>query len=152
MIADSSVTIIYSCLSCGEETFVTRPTRKGRIPFYCKDCTAEQVTRGVPWTPDRIETLKRMWNAGAPMARIVAALGTTQAAVISKKSRLGLVKRHPNRYSFATKQKVLRLKREGRTFSEIAKEIGVSRNCVAGLIHRLAAEAPSILRGCPTNG
>lgn len=44
----------------------------------------------VDWTPERVETLRRMWDAGFSGAQIAAKLGVTRNAVIGKIHRLKL--------------------------------------------------------------
>ncbi len=50
------------------------------------------------WTPDRVETLTRLWNDGLTASVIAARLGgITSSAVIGKTQRLGLAPRRTGR-------------------------------------------------------
>ncbi len=50
-----------------------------------------QVSSCPGWTPDRVETLTRLWNDGLTASVIAARLGgITSSAVIGKTQRLGL--------------------------------------------------------------
>lgn len=53
------------------------------------------MTRTHAWTPERVETLKRLWAEGQSCSQIAAALkeGCTRNAVIGKIHRLGLPER-----------------------------------------------------------
>ncbi|WP_050994893.1 GcrA family cell cycle regulator [Bradyrhizobium liaoningense] len=44
------------------------------------------------WTVDRLDTLKRLWNAGASQAEIAAELGVTRNSIAGKISRLKLTR------------------------------------------------------------
>ena len=48
----------------------------------------------IPWTPQAVETLQRLWQTGTSTAVIGQVLGCSRAAVSSKIHRLGLIKRH----------------------------------------------------------
>jgi GcrA cell cycle regulator len=49
------------------------------------------------WTVERIEHLKKLWEAGLSARHICAELGTTRNAVLGKVNRLGLDLRKPTR-------------------------------------------------------
>lgn len=48
------------------------------------------------WTPERIDQLTRLWEAGVTTAEIGRRIGVTKNAVISKVHRVGLVPRRVN--------------------------------------------------------
>ena len=58
-------------------------------------CARAPAGNGPSWTPDRIETLTRLWNDGLAASVIAAKLGeVTRNAVIGKVHRLGLAGRN----------------------------------------------------------
>ena len=81
------------------------------------------------WTPERVETLKRMWSEGQSASQIAGELGeVTRNAVIGKIHRLGL----SNRGTVSTKEKAQsdtkaknvgrqRVKKSGEDTSKISK-------------------------------
>jgi GcrA cell cycle regulator len=44
----------------------------------------------IPWTPDQIKTLRRLWALGNTCTQIARVLGTTKNSVAGKVNRLGL--------------------------------------------------------------
>lgn len=56
---------------------------------------SSEPATAVLWSPEREETLRTMWYAGAPASAIAAALGcgATRNAVVGKAHRLGLPRR-----------------------------------------------------------
>ncbi len=57
-------------------------------------CARTPAGNGLGWTPDRVETLTRLWNDGLAASAIAAKLGeVTRNAVIGKVHRLGLTGR-----------------------------------------------------------
>lgn len=47
----------------------------------------------MPWSDEKVELLRRMWEEGVPASEIGSALGTTKNAVIGKAHRLKLNQR-----------------------------------------------------------
>src|SRR6201985_3247409 len=63
----------------------------------------------LPWTDDRVEQLKKLWEAGLSASQIAAELGAiTRNAVIGKVHRLGLSGRAQSASSSAPRQRKAR--------------------------------------------
>ena len=50
-----------------------------------------------PWTPELVETLRKLWLGGLSSAEIAKQLGVTRSAVLGKVYRLGLLGEAPRR-------------------------------------------------------
>lgn len=98
--------------------------------------------RNRSWTPDRVETLKRMWADGATAEAIAQSLhqNCSEKAVWSKARSLGLAERDDGTSKFWNKTRIKRLTAlwdEGHSAGVIAEELGTTRNAIIGKVHRL---------------
>lgn len=59
--------------------------------------TRYQPNQALDWTDERIETLKRMWAAGASQGEIAAEFGVTRNTIAGKISRLKLTRTESKR-------------------------------------------------------
>ena len=88
------------------------------------------------WTPYEEQTLRE--HHGKLSGHVLAdRLGRSHAAIKGKLQRLSLpTKRHTTRWLPYEKDLILDLKNNGLTYSQIGNELGMTRNVVAGIIHR----------------
>jgi GcrA cell cycle regulator len=65
-----------------------RRQMKAAVGFYEEAITMSHIQQG--WTSDRVELLKKFFDAGLSCSQIACEIGTTRNAVIGKMHRLGL--------------------------------------------------------------
>lgn len=90
-----------------------------------------------PWTAERDERLRRLWDEGHTTLEIGAMMGVTKNSVIGRVHRLKLAQRGspilvmtPRTWTRAEDEKVRVMKRRGYSVRCIAREIGCSRHAV----------------------
>ncbi len=93
-------------------------------------CARAPAGNGPGWTPDRIETLTRLWNDGLAASVIAKRLGeVTRNAVIGKVHRLGLPGRATTSRTPRLRRTIARRDRAGRV--SMRKPVLRSRPCPA---------------------
>lgn len=89
------------------------------------------------WTPERDAVVREMYGARRASAKdVAAALDTTDEAVRHRVRILGL-KRAANPWDQDADLRLIQLRASGRTFEEVAMELGRSIGSVLGRAHRL---------------
>lgn len=96
------------------------------------------------WTEDRKTLLKSLWERDAAPAAIAEQVGTTAAAVACKASAMKLKPRTTFRGNWSPDRiaELKELDAKGLSISQIARQMGVSRNVIAGARHRLGLSRP----------
>lgn len=110
------------------------------------------------WTPDQVETLRRLWSEGASAAAMAEGTAHTIAAVYQKAAKLGLARnqsavrdakangslspRSPDvTWTVEMCDRLSALWADGLSGAAIARQLGVSKNAVVGKAHRIGLPA-----------
>lgn len=106
-----------------------------------------QRRKSLDWSPQEIQTLRQMIEAGEPHGKIAEALGRGINAVRQKALECDLRRR--NVWPAEKEQRLRELVAKNISFSEIAELLGVTRNTVAGKCARmkLRLSAPRVAMG-----
>ncbi len=112
--------------------------------------TLRRQRAGLVWTPERVETLKRLWHEGKSCLPISKILGVSESAVRNKASHLKL-KRPKYRVMTAEKEASLReLWPSDIPKVEICRMLDISRGAVDHAVKRLKLRARTDGRKGPT--
>ena len=100
------------------------------------------------WTPERCDQLRRAWERHRTCADVAKAMGMTELAVYAQAATMRLpfrTKTGPRRgavprpWTSAEYTRAINLWDLGMSGSEIARELGRTRNSVIGKIHRITS-------------
>ncbi len=97
-LSDQSKPAMEALIDAATEDMKARRRVAGSDPACCEQQDQETpapaaVTKPKTWTPERIETLKALWNDGLSAAEIAEEIGVSKNTVIGKAYRLDLERR-----------------------------------------------------------
>lgn len=140
MLASDPITILFHCHACGKETFIIKErSAGGPLPRHCEPCRAKRRVSGNAraWSPERVAAFTKDWCNGMSAAALEAKYDIAATSVYYHQKRLGLPARGARqRHTEDLRAKIVSLKKDGKSFTQIGDEVGLSKSAVAGIIFR----------------